>query len=368
VAGLGAAGASALYALSRRGVDVLGIDRHVPPHALGSSHGRSRIIRQAYFEDPRYVPLVQRAWQGWRDLERASGRTLLLETGGLMLGPADGTLVRGTLASARHHGLPHEVLSHRALARRFPAFQLPPEHIGVLEPRAGVLDPEAAIATLLDLAQGAGATVRTDCPLTGWEAAGDHVRVQLGEAVVTARRLILALGPWMPAVVPALPLRVERNVLYWFAPAAPTAAFAPEHFPVFLHEHAPGRFWYGFPDTGHGVKVAAHGEGEWTSAAALRRAVDPHEVAAMAERVRTLLPGAAGPLQTAVACPYTHTPDGHFILDRYPGHPAVILASPCSGHGFKFAPALGELLADLAMDQPPGPLGPFFAADRFGAA
>jgi sarcosine oxidase len=367
VAGLGAAGASALHALASRGVDVLGVDAHTPPHALGSSHGRSRIIRQAYFEHPRYVPLVQRAWAGWWALEAASGRTLLHETGGLMLGPADGTLVRGTLASARQHGLPHALLSRRELAERYPTWELPPSHVGVLEPRAGVLDPEAAIATLLDLAQAAGATVRTACPLTGWTPVGDRVRVQLGDEVLTARRLILALGPWMPAMLPALPLVVERNVLYWFAAAAPTAAFAPDRFPVFLHEHAPGRYWYGFPDTGHGVKVANHGGGEHTSAEGMRRTVGPDEVAAMVERVRTYLPGAAGPLRTAVACPYTHTPDGHFILGPHPRHPTVLLASPCSGHGFKFAPALGELLADLAQDVPLGPFGAFFAADRFGA-
>lgn len=370
VAGLGAAGASAVHALAERGARVLGLDRHAPPHALGSSHGRSRIIREAYFEDPRYVPLVQHAYTRWRALEQASGAALLRETGGLMIGPPDGTLVRGALASARQHGLPHELLSVREVMARVPAFRLPDHHTAVLEPRAGMLDPERAIAATLAEARRLGAHIATGQPVLAWTAEHHGVSVTTPAGRHRAGRLVLALGPWMagPLLRGVLPLAVERNVLHWFSPVEVTGAFDPARFPVFLHEFEPGRFWYGFPDTGDGVKVALHGGGTPADVESLPRAVQEAEVLHMKHLLARHLPQAAGPLREALVCPYTNTPDGHFVLDHHPDHEGVILASPCSGHGFKFAPAVGELIADLALDRPSPFDRSLFAAKRFARA
>jgi len=351
VLGLGAAGSATLYALAQRGVRVLGIDQFAPPHALGSSHGRSRIIREAYFEDARYVPLVQHAYARWRALEARSGELLLRQTGGLMIGRADSALVLGAKRSAEQHELPHEALDRLALARRAPAFHVDDDTIGVFEPRAGVLDPEEAIAAMLREAVRAGATVHTNETLLEWRADADVVEVTTSRRRYTARRAILALGPWATSQLHGaqIPLSVERNVLYWFDPLRNVAAFAPSRFPVFLFEVRPDLVWYGFPDLGDGVKIALHGGGEHTTAGTIRRDVSDHELANIRSLLQRYLPDANGALRDVATCMYTNTPDGHFVIDHHPAHDNVIVASPCSGHGFKFAPAVGELIADLTL-------------------
>ena len=367
VVGLGAIGSATLHELARRGHRVLGIDRFAPPHALGSSHGKSRIIREAYFEDPRYVPLVQRAYECWRSLEAETGVAVLQQTGGLMLGAPDSGVITGALASARLHGLPHEVLDAREVGRRFPAFRLRDHEIAVLEPRAGFLVPELAIGASLDAARRHGAAVHTGETFLEWRAAGDGVEVITSAGRYTATRLVLSVGAWAPEVFRELqlPFTVQRNVLYWFAPAANPQLFAPERFPIFIHEMGPGEAWYGFPDTGDGVKLARHHHGESTSADALRRTVDDAELTAMRTIVRTFLPDADGPLREAAACMYTNVPDDHFVIDFHPACANVIVASPCSGHGFKFASALGEVLAEMATGQAVGFDTSLFSLARF---
>ncbi len=367
VLGLGAAGSAALHALAQRGVRVLGIDQFAPPHTLGSSHGRSRIIREAYFEDERYVPLVQHAYSRWRALEARSGEMLLRQTGGLMLGRADSTLVQGARRSAEQHALACELLDRSALARRAPAFHVDDDTIGVFEPRAGVLDPERAIAAMLGEAERAGATVNTNETLLEWRASAELVEVVTSRGRYTARRVILALGPWATAQLHGahIPLTVERNVLYWFDPARRTEAFDPAHFPVFLFEVRPDLIWYGFPDLGDGVKIALHGGGEATSADTIRRDVSDHEVANIRSLLQRYLPDANGALRDVATCMYTNTPDGHFVIDHHPSHDNVIVASPCSGHGFKFAPAVGEIIADLVLSMPNAFDRALFSATRF---
>ena len=367
VLGLGAAGSATLYALAQRGVRVLGIDQFAPPHALGSSHGRSRIIREAYFEDARYVPLVQHAYARWRALEARSGELLLRQTGGLMIGRADSALVLGAKRSAEQHELPHEALDRLALARRAPAFHVDDDTIGVFEPRAGVLDPEEAIAAMLREAVRAGATVHTNETLLKWRADADVVEVTTSRRRYTARRAILALGPWATSQLHGaqIPLSVERNVLYWFDPLRNVAAFAPSRFPVFLFEVRPDLVWYGFPDLGDGVKIALHGGGEHTTAGTIRRDVSDHELANIRSLLQRYLPDANGALREVATCMYTNTPDGHFVIDHHPAHHNVIVASPCSGHGFKFAPAVGELIADLALSTTSGFDRSLFSATRF---
>lgn len=367
VVGLGAAGAATLHELATRGQRAIGIDQFVPPHSQGSSHGRSRIIREAYFEDPRYVPLVQRAWSLWEQLERASGRQLLQRTGGLTIGTSSSALLTGALRSAREHSLPHERWSHAQLVERAPAFLTALNSEAVFETRAGILDPERAISTLLARAQTLGARIATTTAMQSFTTVADGVIVQTSSGALRTKRLVLALGPWASTHLPelALPLTVQRNVLFWFAPRATPELFSPSRFPVFLFERAASEVWYGFPDTGDGIKVALHGVGDTTTPQAVNRDVASHEIERAREFLHTHLPAANGALRSSVTCLYTNTPDGHFIIDRHPMHPRVVVASPCSGHGFKFAPALGELIADLAGEDDNAVGWPLFSARRF---
>jgi sarcosine oxidase len=366
IAGSGAMGSAAARAVARRGLHVAAYDRFAPPHALGSSHGRSRIIREAYFEHPSYVPLVQDAYRLWDELEREAGVRLLLRTGGLMVGPPDGALVSGALASARRHGLAHEVLDATGIRERVPALRPAAGMAGVWEPNAGVLFPEAAITAQLDSARRHGATLRVDEPILSWRPDGDGVEVRTARESVRAGRLVLAAGAWLPALAPALPLAVERVTLCWFEPARAPEAFDPGRFPVFILEHARDRFIYGFPRLDGAVKIARHHEGEPADPAHPRHGVAPAEVEAVRALFRPFLPDADGPLRETAACMYTNTPDGHFVIGPDPRHPAVTLVSACSGHGFKFAPAIGEIVADLVAGGGTRRDLTLFAPDRFG--
>lgn len=352
IAGLGAMGSAAAYDAARRGARVIGFDRYAPPHTLGSSHGETRIIREAYFEDPAYVPLVQRAYDRWHELEMATDRQLLRHTGGLMIGAIDSVLVRGALASARQHDLPHEILSADDVRRRFPAFHLPEEHVAVWEPRAGVLAPEQCIDAHLQLALRFGAELHTHEPVASWEADGDGVRIVTPQGVYRAARLILATGAWLvPAAAEiGVPLIPSRQTLHWFRPAVALERFDPDRFPIYLWEHDAERWIYGFPALGGRIKVARHHGGEPATPDGLDRAVRPAEIADVRAPFAALLPGADGEWRESAVCLYTNTPDGHFLLDRHPVYPQVVLVSACSGHGFKFASAIGEVAADLALD------------------
>jgi len=369
VVGLGAMGSATLAELAARGRRVLGLDRFVPPHDLGSSHGKSRIIREAYFEDPRYVPLVQRAYQRWAELERETGRTLVLRTGGLMIGPPRGALVSGARLSAETHALPHECLSAAETRAAYPALRVSDDAIAVREPRAGVLFPEACIAAQLERARRHGAEIRGDEPALAWAPDGAGVEVRTARGRWRAATLVLAAGAWLGRLVPELdlPLTVTRQALFWFTPRAHPERFEPERFPIFIWEDEPGRFLYGFPDLGDGVKMARHMEGEPTDPDGVRREVSEAETEALRAAVARCIPDAPGPLRASAVCLYTNTPDQHFIVDRHPAHEQVVIASPCSGHGFKFASALGEVLADLATGAAPAfDLG-LFRLDRLRA-
>jgi sarcosine oxidase len=362
VVGLGAMGSHTALELATRGRRVLGIDRHRPPHTLGSTHGRTRIIREAYFEEPLYVPIVQRAYDLWRRLEERSGARLLTVTGGLMLGASDSEVVVGARASAVEHGLPYEELSARQVRERFPAYAVPDEHEAILEPRAGFLEPEAAVEATLALAAAAGAELRFDEPVR--ELEGNALRTARGTYV--ADRVVVAAGPWLPELVPGLAalFTAARQPLLWLDPQEP-ALFTPERFPVFVWEWKPGWAFYGFPDVGDGFKVAVHHHGEATTPDTVDRGLRPDDEEAIRELVRRFFPAGDGELRESAVCLYTNTPDEHFVIDRLPDDERVLVASPCSGHGFKFAPAVGEILADLATGESPRfDLAPF-ALRRF---
>jgi sarcosine oxidase len=362
IAGLGAMGAAAAHELTRRRLRVLGFDRHVPPHSLGSSHGETRIIREAYFEHPAYVPLVRRAFERWRALELECGAPLLRETGGLMIGRADSLLVRGAERSARMHGLPHELLTASEVRARFPALRPDDDMVAVCEPRAGILFPEACIRAFLASARGGGADLRGGEAVRQWVAGGEGVSVATGRGEYRARWLILSAGAWLNSLLPEseLPLNIERQVLHWFEPGSMADAFAPERCPIHLWQLEDDRFFYGFPDLGTGVKAGFHHAGETTTADGVRRDIAPAEIDAVRAVLRRHLPGADGPLRKSLVCLYTNTPDGHFLIDAHPQHRNVLIASACSGHGFKFAPAIGEILADLVQGKtPPSDIGLF---------
>ena len=353
VVGLGAMGSATVSYLARRGISVLGLDRFSPPHAFGSSHGETRIIREAYFEHPVYVPMVQRAYELWRDLEKESGVALLRETGGVMIGRPDSQLVKGARHSAELHGLRHEILTASEVRKRFPALHPDSDMVAVWEPRAGLLFADACISAHLALAQRHGAELHYEESVVRWESEGDNIRVDTAHGEYRARQLIVTAGAWISALFPDLPLRVERQVLFWFDHASASEMLTPERCPVHLWQFDGRRFFYGFPNLGSGVKVAFHHGGETTTVGGVRRQVEAREVEEIRSVLRRFVPAADGTLRATTVCLYTNTPDEHFLIDRHPLHRHVLIASACSGHGFKFSPVIGEMLADLVQHKQP---------------
>jgi sarcosine oxidase len=366
IVGMGAMGSAAAYHVAAKGGRVLGLDRFHPPHDFGSSHGLTRIIREAYFENPSYVPLVQRAYELWDELEKASQRQLLVKTGGVMVGHFTGALVSGARRSAEHHNLRHEIFSAIELNQRFPVFEPGADMIAIWEPRAGVLFPELAIETHLGLAAKHGAALHFNEPVLHWETDGEGVRVRTPIATYRAAKLLLAAGPWIGSLVPdlALPFSVERQVLYWFEPRSTSAAFRPANCPIYIWEYEQGRYFYGFPDLGNGVKVALHHQGAESQPDKVCRDVDDAEIQSMRGLLSRFMPAAEGRLLATTVCLYTNTPDEHFILDKHPLYRQVVVASPCSGHGFKFSSVVGEIASMLLHDQSPSLDLSLFKIDR----
>jgi sarcosine oxidase len=357
VAGLGAMGSAAAFHLASRGQRVLGLDRFHPPHTHGSSHGLTRIIREAYFEHPCYVPLIQRAYELWTDLQSRAGRPLLRITGGLMIGPPGSPIHAGALSSARQHRLPHQELTAAEVRRRFPALQPTDDLAAVWEPRAGILFPESCLDAHLAAARNLGAELRFGEPMLEWTRDGEGLRIRTDRDTYLARSLVLCLGAWAPQTLATfqpriVPLQVERQVLFWFEAARAAESFGPTHCPVHLWQAPEGEYFYGFPDLGDGIKVARHHSGTPTTPDTLQREVTPGDEASMRRHVQRFLPAADGRFRSAAVCLYTNTPDSHFWIDRLPGHPNIVVASPCSGHGFKFASVIGEIVADEIMAQP----------------
>lgn len=353
VLGLGAMGSAALAHLAARGRRVLGLEQFSPAHALGSSHGGSRIIRQAYFEDPAYVPLVLRAYELWAALEHGTGRHLFLRTGGLMAGSKGSDVVEGALRSAREHGLKYERLTATEIRRRFPVTRPRDDEEGVYEPDAGVLFPEECVLAHLQAAVASGAAAHFGTPVTGWEATGTGVRVITPTGTVEAEQLVITAGPWLGTVARelGLPLQVERQVMLWWEPSASHEDFAPGRFPIWILGRQGEQPLYGFPTLpGQGLKAAFHHGGATVDPDTVDRAVTKDEVQTACRALASWLPDAVGRHLRSAVCLYTNTPDEHFIISPHPHHPNVVLAGGFSGHGFKFAPTVGEILADLALE------------------
>lgn len=364
VVGLGAAGSSALYHLSKTGKKVGGIDQFRPPHTHGSSHGQSRIIRQAYHEDPRYVPFIKRAYALWEEIEKNSGKQLFLKTGGLMLGNPAAGVIKGAKLSARMHDIPYAYLSNREISTRFPALKPSTDTVGVLEKNAGILFPEDCIKAHLAAAAANGAEIFTDEKVITIHPHPDAVEVKTNQGQYLANKVIIATGAWISAFIPDLnlPLTVERQVLYWFKTDEPK--FRVDNLPVYIWEYAPGKMFYGFPDLGDGMKVAHHHAGELTSPSALNCTISPEEIRSMKKVVSDYL-NLNVVFNYGTVCMYTNTPDERFIIDYHPQHKNIIIASPCSGHGFKFASVTGRLLSQLGLEEKPELDISMFSINRF---
>jgi sarcosine oxidase len=369
VIGLGATGSAALCQLACRGVCTTGIEQFAIGHDRGSSHGPTRIIRLAHFENTAYVPLLRRAYALWRELEAASKTKIMDLTGIAEIGPPGGGLITGTLAAARTYDLPHEVLDANASMRRFPLWKLPSDFVAVLQPDAGSIAAESAIAANIRIATAADATLLSGEKVLAIEPKNNGVRVITAQRSLDADGAIIAAGPWMRSLLPGLhlPLRVTRQVVGWFEPSDPEL-FAADRFPVFILESRFGSH-YGFPlYDSMGVKVGKHHHlDETVEPESCKRDVTAVDEAAIRAPLAEYLPAANGRLVNAHTCLYTMTPDGTFIVDLVPGCPQIVIASPCSGHGFKFAPVIGEITADLVTKGETAHDISLFRLERFGA-
>ncbi len=360
VVGLGAMGSAAVYQLAKRGARVIGIDRFSPPHVHGSSHGSTRITRLAIGEGEQYVPLVRRSHELWREIERETGDGLLTRTGGLVIGREGAQRSHGaaqflerTIAAAKRFGIDHELLDAKEIRRRFKPFAVRDDEYGYLEREAGFVRPQACVTAQLKLAERYGARLHCNERVLAVADDGGGVRVQTDRATYSAARAILTVGPWIADFLPPAQARhftVYREVLYWFGVEGPIEPFFCGAFPVFIRvSDRDDQMLYGFPaidGAAGGVKVATEQFAVATTADGASRDVGVDEVAAMRERVLRLLPGLSGPCIRATACLYTCTPDFGFVIDALPDRPQIMVASPCSGHGFKHSAAIGEAIAE----------------------
>jgi sarcosine oxidase len=363
VAGLGAMGSATAAQLALRGKKVLGLDRWVPGHRYGSSHGDSRIIREMYFEHPMYVPLLGRAYELWAELGERVDRKLLNIHGGLMIGREDGMLVTGTLRSAREHRLSHEVLSSAEVKARYPAFDLENGLVAVLDPRAGWLDPEECNAAHLKVAAAKGADLRFEEPVLSWTADDHGVSVTTSHASYAAEHLVLCVGARTTELLADLELnlQVERQAVFWMEP--PDARhYAPESFPIWAYEYKSGHICYGFPNLPRGVKASIMHSGESVmDPDRVNRRVGDDEASALQTAIAPVLPHLSrANVQERDVCLFTNTPDHDFVIDFHPDYRRVLISSACSGHGFKFASVIGEIQSDLVVDgRSRFDLGPF---------
>ncbi|MCX7622475.1 MAG: N-methyl-L-tryptophan oxidase [Thermomicrobium sp.] len=369
VIGLGIMGAAAVSAVARRGYRVVGLEQYPPFHARGSSHGKTRIIREAYFESSEYVPLVQRSYQLWEELAERTGRRLLLVTGGVSIGRPDSPFITGARESAVRHGLAHELLDAREAEARFPALSLPEEFVALYEGRAGILFAEDCWRAFCEDAVLHGARLRFGCRVERFAADGSGVTIETADGVIAAERAVVTAGPWVPELLSelGLPLTVRRVLVIHVEPRE-RERFLPERLPICLLDVPEGEY-YGFPWLpDQGVKFGRHDDGETCTAETARRTVGEAEIEWMRSVLGRYLPLAPDRLMMAVTCLYTMTPDAHFIVDRHPVWAQVAIGCGFSGHGFKFAPVIGEALADLALaGESHLPIG-FLGLARFGAA
>ena len=352
VIGVGGMGSSTLYHLARRGLKVLGLEQFEIPHELGSSHGYSRMIRYTLQEHPSYVPLVKRAYELWHELEQNINETLVITTGSVRAGPPDSDFYRGAIESCDLHQIPYEILNNTEVNRRFPGYQFPDGISSVYQADGGFVLPEMCIVGHAQAAEEAGATIHTGETVLGWEIQNDSVSIRTNREVYSAARLVVTAGAWAAKLVPnvatyAIP---ERQVLGWFQPERPEL-FTPERFPVFGIWTEEGRY-YGFPNYSvPGFKIGkSHHLFQKVDPDTMDREVHPEDEEVLRRFTSRYFPLAAGELLDRIPCLYTNTPDEQFMIGVLPAQPQVSVAAGFSGHGFKFASVIGEIMADLAQN------------------
>ena len=372
VVGLGAMGSAAAHRLALRGQRVIGFDRFRPPHMMGSTHGDSRGIREAYYEDPSYVPFVRRAYDLWDELAETIGQPLFRQTGALTLGVEDASMVRGVLASAREHDIDVDLMDAAELRRRYPAILAEDDLVGVLERRGGMIDIETALNGQLDQAAHHGAELHFDEPVERWLPSDMNdvespIVINTERGTYEAERMVVTAGAWNAGLVGKLnlPLMVTRQVMFWFEPRANPEAFEIGALPFWMWERGPQDFAYGFPNIGKGFKLGHHQPLDEVDPNGYNRELTEADEANVREWLERTFPDVGGKLLRAETCMYTNTPDAHFLIDIHPKRPNIVLASPCSGHGFKFSPAIGEALADLSMYRQTEHDLDLFRIDRF---
>lgn len=367
VIGVGGMGSATCFHLARRGWRVLGLERFDLLHAMGSSHGLTRIIRLAYSEHPSYVPLLRRAYELWHELENLERRTLLHITGSLEGGRPDGEVFKGCRHAAELHHLPHEVLDGLEIGRRFPGYRLPSSHLAVYQPDGGFLLSEDCIVAHVRQALARGAELRFREPVLEWGTLEDGVWVRSERGRYEARKLVVSVGSWAGKLVPELSAlaQPERQVLAWLQPLRPEL-FQPSVFPVFYLDVEEGKY-YGFPEWGiPGFKLGKyHHLGQRVDPDDMDREPNPEDEAVLRSFARRYFPDAEGPTVVLKSCLFTNTPDEHFVLDLHPAHPQVAIAAGFSGHGYKFCSVVGEVMADLAERGESGHDLSLFQLDRF---
>jgi sarcosine oxidase len=350
VLGVGGMGSATCFELARRGRRVLGLEQFPLVHSQGSSHGHTRIIRTAYAEHPAYVPLVKRAFERWYELEQLTGRHLLTDCPCLNVGPSGGEHVEGVRASVREHNLAAETLTGSEISQRFPAFRFPAEYVGILEQAAGFLFVEECVRAHIDSAVSLGAEIHGEEPVLSWKPTGNGVEVISAKGTYRAAKLVITAGAWATRLLAdiGVPLVVMRQTLLWFDVRSRLAEFRRDRFPLFIGETPSGMF-YGFPAIdANGMKIARHYSApELPNPDGVNWNIVDADIAAMRPLLDEYIPG-VGAFTKGQVCMYTVSPDHQFVIDVHPAHPQVCVACGFSGHGFKFASSVGEVLADLA--------------------
>ncbi len=352
VIGVGGMGSAAVYHLAQRGLKVLGLEKYAIPHEMGSSHGYSRMIRYTLQEHPSYVPLVRRSYELWHEMEETAGEELMVTTGSIRAGAPDSPFFLNAKEACDLHSIPYEILTASEVNKRFPGYRFPEEISSVYQADGGFLLPERCIVTHVQAAERAGADVHSQETVLDWEVRGDGVQVRTDRDTYTAGRLVVTAGPWAANLVPELAAYAvpERQVMGWFQPERPEL-YTAETFPVFGVFTEEGRY-YGFPSHAvPGFKIGrAHHLLQKVDPDAIDREVHPEDEDILRQAVNRYFPLAAGKLLDRKTCMYTNTPDGHFMIGTLPGQPQVSVAAGFSGHGFKFASVIGEIMADLAQN------------------
>jgi monomeric sarcosine oxidase len=351
IVGLGGVGSAACYALAKQGYRVVGIDQFDPPHRMGSSHGDTRIIRKSYFEHPNYVPLLIRAYELWKTLEFEVDKQLYFPTGLLEIGPPDGVVLSGVARSAAEHSLPIETMSMQKAIERYPGIAGSDAWQAILEKDAGYLLVEECVAAHLQQARKLGVQIRVNERMLRWHADKHGVEIQTQRETLQADKLILCAGPWASQALSSypIPLKVLRKHLYWYE--CQSACYSQDQgFPCFFYE-TPSGYYYGFPDhSRQGLKVARHSGGQIVSDPPIgQHTPDPQDRRLVEEFLASYLPEVSLQLRNWSGCYYTMTPDEHFILDRLPDAPNVVVVAGLSGHGFKFTSVLGQIASELAI-------------------